>query len=143
MPEPKTPQQLNEAVAKKLGLDFHIDEWGYVLVLDRQADTKEHPPPHPLGEMEYICETKCYGVKFEPATDHAAALWALDRWCKGKGKAVALRRSNDKKPLWSCTFGWGEPWNSFYPNLCEAISEAIVGAANTERAERRNHAGTA
>lgn len=82
--------------------------------------------PYGYGERDIITTPGWTGA-FRPATDPVAALWALERYCKEHGLAAALRLSKDAEPLWSCTLGWGEAWNSFYCSKEEAICAAILG----------------
>lgn len=106
MTEPKTPQEWNEAVAKALGLDVIKSGRNAGLIYWRG---KNHEA-------------------FKPWTDPAAALWVMERFCKERKRAAALRLSGDDHPEWSCTLGWGEGWNFFYALMPEAICRMIVEA---------------
>lgn len=105
MSEPKTPQQWNEAVARKLGLGFDYGHNGTILTTDYERGQRT----------------------FSPATDPAAALWALERWCDEHGCVAHLIRSSVSKN-WSCRFH-GESPHKAYATIQEAIYKAIVGAA--------------
>ena len=99
--DPKTPQQLNEAVAEKLGLDY-----------------KTIPDSDSILAKEYLEHSS---LAFAPATDPAAALWALERL----GKKVFLDYSPVRK-RWSFVVAHGE---DYYGTFCKVICEAIVGAS--------------
>lgn len=104
-----TDQQLNEAVAKKLGLDFRA-------LTDNGA-----------FYFDYL-----YGNRqFSPATDPAAALWALERLCTLKMWGYSINKDAEDKQV-SVEFSkededfcFGRQWGD---TLHEAIYRAIVGA---------------
>ena len=111
MPEPKTNQQWNEAVAKALGLTRRL-----------------------LCPLRYI-EYRNGETEFSPATDMASALWAFDRWCDKNKMSATIDRFDRRKrdllddlPRWSCTLE-AQGGNGSGETVQEAIREAIVGAA--------------
>lgn len=99
-----TNQELNEAVAKALGLTFQ-----------RRYD----------DELFIVCEEYGNGhAIFNPATDETAAVWALERM-PGAALAMAAREvlGAFSKGRWMCAIGKTHANGSF----CEAICQAIVG----------------
>lgn len=109
MAEPKTPHELNEAVAKKLGLAKCLDDRGHVWV------------------DEYFQRDKL----FDPATDPAAALWALERYCDERKLDPALEKYEGhwECQLWHDVAGGSKVLNRGEGTFCEAICRAIVKAA--------------
>lgn len=100
-----TNQELNEAVAKKLGLKSGYTSEGILF----------------CGE---------FGRKpFDPATNKAAALWALEWFCGLHGYTFALVGEPGK---FACTFFSGAQ-RVYETDICEtaqeAICEAIAGSA--------------
>ena len=130
MPEPKTNQLMNEAVAKKLGLKYQA--WPI--------------PPDPVTKHVFMPEFSTEHI-FNPATKPEDALWALRYLYDKFGWAYRLERLGTSQAVTCEIFakvefisadtlriGFGE---------CEdgkeerAICEAIAGAANTERAAKQ------
>ena len=83
---------------------------------------------YPLRYVEY----RNGETEFCPATDTAAALWALERWCKvrDRGKVETLHSAGNltlfTDSTWCCFLAFDKVGHGTF---CEAIREAIVGAA--------------
>ena len=107
MSDPKTPQQLNEAVAKRLG---------FASLKDAECAWYDYNG------------TGITGLDF--TDDPAAAVWALDKYCKirDRGKVDTLHSAANLDLLndgtWCCFLDFD---NSGHGTFCEAISRAIAG----------------
>ena len=101
--DPTTPQEHNKAVAKTLGLTIHKSN---VLGL---SCVEEFEP-------------------FEPWNDFAAAVCALERFCKER-KCAAVLGYLGTQDQWTCRMG-GEELNTIpvYETATEAICQLIVRA---------------
>ena len=113
----KTPQELNEGVAKMLGLKI----------------LPSGCPPTGCWVNEYKTSNNFqYEHEFNPATDPAAALWALTRFCDEKGWGYLIEREPGSKQI-SIEFSRGDQGFFFGRQdgfaLPELICRAIVGAA--------------
>ncbi len=102
-----TDKQLNEAVAKKLGLTIAHIAPTYLLVNEWADFHFKHP------------ETTI--PSFRPATDPAAAIWALERWDKEAFVYYSAERKH-----WMCVANYGK---DHVGTFCGAICKAIVEAA--------------
>lgn len=101
-----TDQELNEGVAKALGLRHEVSPYG-VVWLDHSEQS---------------------GPEFSPATDPAAAVWALERYCKDQ-RVAGVVRCLGMLDQWTCCIG-EEPENiPLYKTAERAICLAILEAA--------------
>ena len=115
MTNPKTPQELNEAVAEKLGLTLFPPDESY--------------PPWICRVKEYEDWNGHYANNFSPATDPAAALWALERFCNDNECIGAFVRFD--RQSWTCSIvnADNKTTGRGMGTFCEAICLAIVGAS--------------
>ncbi len=108
-----TKRELNEAVAKALGLKANVQ--------DGVVRTTEWAPDKFSSQ---------HWQTFNPATDLAAGFWALDRLCsdytiikqEGDGFRVAILPHGEKSR------SFPENAGDFHPDACEPICRVIVGA---------------
>ena len=111
MAEPRTPQELNEGVASKLGLT---------------------PTLEVLKPEVYVKEWYNGVILFNPATKDADAWWALPRFCDEKGWGYLIEREPGSKQI-SIEFSRGDQGFFFGRQdgfaLPELICRAIVEAS--------------